>query len=214
VIDLVTNTVIGAPIPVGAQPYGLAINPAGTFAYVTSTADGTVTVVDLRSNTVLGDPIRVGNGPFSVAVNPAGTFAYVPNAADGTVSVIRLSDNTVLPATISVGHGPVSVAINPAGTFAYVVNNDDETVSVIALDQPAAGSAVIPIPAVPDVMQAVGRPATGCATYISTGSVHKGNVAGTGWNPSWAQWANGGLGGDVCVRMLGYNMTTSAWFIR
>ena len=70
------------------------------------------------------------------------------------------------------------------------------------------------IPAVPDVMQAVGRPATGCATYVSTGSVNKGNVAGTGWNPSWGTWINEGRGGDVCVRMLGYNMTTSAWFIR
>ena len=108
--------------------------------------------------------------------------------------------------------GAFGVAVNPAGTFAYVTNQFDTSVSVIALDPPTAARAISA--AVPDVLQAVGRPSTGCATYASTGSVNLGSVVGTGWNPSWAQWPNNDLGCDVCVRILGYNMTTGNWLIR
>ena len=38
VIDTATNTVV-ATVPVGSAPFGVAVNPAGTFAYVTN--DGT-----------------------------------------------------------------------------------------------------------------------------------------------------------------------------
>jgi len=138
-------------------------------------------------------------------------LAYVTDRLSNTVSVINLSTNTVT-STITGFSSPVGVAVNPAGTLAYVANSLSKTVSVVALDQPAAGSAVVP--AVPDKMQAVLRPSTGCATLVSDASVNWSGIAGTGWNPSWAQWANNGLGGDVCVRMLGYNMTTNNWFIR
>ena len=36
VIDTATNTVIGDPIPVGDGPYGVAVTPDGTRAYVTN----------------------------------------------------------------------------------------------------------------------------------------------------------------------------------
>jgi DNA-binding beta-propeller fold protein YncE len=125
--------------------------------------------------------------------------------------VINLNTNTIT-STLTGFNGPFGVAINSAGTFAYVANAGNGTVSVVTLDQPASGSAVVP--AVPDKMQAVARPSTGCATFVSDASINWSGIAGTGWNPSWAQWANNGLGGDVCVRMLGYNMNTSKWFIR
>ena len=44
-VDLATNTV-GAPIPiVGGDPFDIAINPAGTLAYVTNAGPDTVTVI-------------------------------------------------------------------------------------------------------------------------------------------------------------------------
>jgi YVTN family beta-propeller protein len=35
VIDTANNTVV-TTVPVGASPFGVAVNPAGTFAYVTN----------------------------------------------------------------------------------------------------------------------------------------------------------------------------------
>ncbi len=209
VVDLSTNAVT-ATITGFSSPTGIALNPAGTLAYVSNYSNNTLSVVDLSTNAVTAT-LTGFNGPYGVAVNPAGTFAYVANYGVGTVSVVNLNTNTIT-ATLTGFSEPSGVAVNPAGTLAYVSNIYNNTVSVVALDQPASGSAVIP--AVPDKMQAVPRPSTGCATFVSDTSINWSGIAGTGWNPSWAQWANGGLGGDVCVRMLGYNMNTSSWFIR
>jgi YVTN family beta-propeller protein len=72
VIDTSTNTVIGAPIPVGDSPRAIAITPDGTRAYVTNSGDGTVSVIDTITNTVIGAPIPVGNFPLGIAITPSG----------------------------------------------------------------------------------------------------------------------------------------------
>jgi YVTN family beta-propeller protein len=123
-----TNTVTST-IDVGSAPSGVAVNPAGTLAYVANDGSGTVSVVDTSTNTVTST-INVGSDPDGVAVNPTGTYTYVTNAGSGTVSVIDTSTNTVT-STISVGEDPVAVAVNPAGTIAYVTNEVSGTVSVI-----------------------------------------------------------------------------------
>jgi YVTN family beta-propeller protein len=46
VINLATNTV-SATIGVGSLPYGVAVNPAGTFAYVTNSNSNSVSVIAL-----------------------------------------------------------------------------------------------------------------------------------------------------------------------
>ncbi|MDP4038480.1 MAG: YncE family protein [bacterium] len=151
------NTVVGTIGAVDGYtnngPAGIAINPAGTRAYVTNFYDGiggsvgnTVSVIDTDSsspnyNTVIGTVIGVGNGPVGIAINSAGTRAYVTNYANSfwggagnTVSVIDTvpgpTYNTVID-TITVGNGPVGIALNSAGTRAYVSNSVDDSVSII-----------------------------------------------------------------------------------
>jgi len=128
------------------------------------------------------------------------TKTIVGSAGVATPSTGTISTNAAVPFTI-VG----------SGSFTLTSNSQTMTITIVA-----TGGAVVTLPAppVPDIMQAVLRPSTGCATLVSDASMNWAGIAGTGWNPSWAQWANGGLGGDVCVRMLGYNMNTSKWFIR
>src|SRR6185295_15496054 len=46
-IDVGTRAVVGAPIPVGLGPIGIAVTPDGTRAYVANSDDSTVSVVDL-----------------------------------------------------------------------------------------------------------------------------------------------------------------------
>jgi YVTN family beta-propeller protein len=50
---------ITATINVGSEPFGVAINPAGTLAYVANSGDNTVSVIDLSDNAVTGT-IEVG----------------------------------------------------------------------------------------------------------------------------------------------------------
>ena len=69
---------VPATIPVGNGPNAMAVNPAGTYAYVANYNDNTVSVIDTATNTVTAT-IPVGHVPDAVAVNPAGTYVYVAN---------------------------------------------------------------------------------------------------------------------------------------
>jgi YVTN family beta-propeller protein len=122
----------------------VAINPSGTFAYVSNYGSDTVSKIDLATNTVAAT-IIVGDGPWGLAINPLGTFAYVSNDLNGTVSKIDLATNTVVT-TITVEQWPWYVGINPAGTFAYVTNRSNNIVSKIDLATNAVTSFTIPNP--------------------------------------------------------------------
>jgi YVTN family beta-propeller protein len=135
---------VDATITVGTTPYDVAINPSGTFAYVSNYGSDTVSKIDLATNTVAAT-IIVGDGPWGLAINPLGTFAYVSNDQNGTVSKIDLATNTVVT-TITVEQWPWYVGINPAGTFAYVTNRSNNIVSKIDLATNAVTSFTIPNP--------------------------------------------------------------------
>ena len=124
------DTVVSS-ITVGSSPQGVAINPAGTFAYVTNSDSNSVSKINLTNDTVVSS-ITVGSSPQGVAINPAGTFAYVANFSSNSVSKINLTNDTVV-SSITVGSSPQGVAINPAGTFAYVTNSNSNSVSKINL---------------------------------------------------------------------------------
>ena len=129
-VDLATNTVIST-ITVGSAPIAVAVNPAGTRAYVANKTAGTVSVIDTATNTVL-TTVKVGTTPSDIVVSPDGTRVFVTNAGSGTVSKIDPTTNKVT-VTIKVGHTPSSIAISPDGKTAYVTNKSDGTVSVITL---------------------------------------------------------------------------------
>ena len=65
VIDTATNTVV-TTVPAGSSPIGVAINPAGTFAYVTNSGSNDVSVINTSTNAVVAT-IPVGSRPLSVA---------------------------------------------------------------------------------------------------------------------------------------------------
>ncbi len=139
-IDPATN-MPGVPIPVGDEPYGIAITPDGARVYVTNLGTDDVTPIDLATNTP-GTPIPVGTGPRGIAITPDGARAYVANTQANNVTPIELATNT--PGTpIPVGFGPVAIAITPDGARAYVTNLGSNDVTPIEL---ASNSPGAPIP--------------------------------------------------------------------
>ena len=81
VIDTTSNTVT-ATIPVGADPWGVAVTPDGSTVYVANDGDGTVSVIATASNTVtatipgFSEPIAFGvfiGPPPVLATPPSGT---------------------------------------------------------------------------------------------------------------------------------------------
>lgn len=133
VINTTTNAVL-TTIPVGDGPWGVALNQAGTFAYVVNnhdTASGdSVSVISTATNAVVAT-IKVGSLPFGIAFSPNGKTAYVANANSNTVSVIN-TGTKVVTATVPVQSYPVGVAVMGNGAFVYVANDKSGSVSVIS----------------------------------------------------------------------------------
>jgi YVTN family beta-propeller protein len=66
VIATGSNMVIDT-IPVGGDPYGVAVSPDGSKVYVTNAGSDTVSVIATASNTVI-DTISVGSGPIAFGI--------------------------------------------------------------------------------------------------------------------------------------------------
>ena len=132
VVDLMTNTIVGAPIQVGLAPAAMAITPDGKYVYVINYEDGnpgtgTISIIDTLTDTVI-KTINGFSGPFGISITPDGKYAYVTNFGSNnfapfgtTVSVVKLSTNTIKD-TITVGIQPSGIAITPNGKYAYVSN--------------------------------------------------------------------------------------------
>ena len=119
VIDIATNTVVKA-IPVGSNPWGVALNPRGSLACVTNFNSGNVYLIDTKTNEITGS-IAVGSGPLGVAFAPKGAKAYVNNCFSNSVSVINTAKKSVIK-TIPVQGYPYGIAVTPNGQFVYVAN--------------------------------------------------------------------------------------------
>ena len=126
VIDLDSDTVI-ATIPVGNNPFGVAVSEIKNRVYVTNAHDKTISVIDAALETVV-DTIPVDNTPTGIAVNPAGTRVYAGyNRIDGaSLAVIDTSNNTIIN-KIHVGKNPWGIDVNSTGTRVYVVNRYEDT---------------------------------------------------------------------------------------
>jgi YVTN family beta-propeller protein len=119
VIDTATNRVT-ATIPVGDEPYGVAVHPDGRTVYVTNIGDLTVSVINAATNTV-SDTIQVGGEiPYGVAVTPDGAKLYVANGYTG-INVIDTATNTVIR-TIPLDSLPSGIAVHPDGSTVYVAD--------------------------------------------------------------------------------------------
>ena len=123
---------VTATVPVGKNPWGVAVDPGTHTVYVANAGgDNSVSVIDGSRRTVTATvPVKI---PWGVAVDPGLHTVYVTNWGDDTVSVIDGSTRTVT-ATVPVGKGPRWVAVDPGTHTVYVANHEvggDNSVSVI-----------------------------------------------------------------------------------
>ncbi|MES2295976.1 MAG: beta-propeller fold lactonase family protein [Pseudomonadota bacterium] len=115
------------------EPYTVAINSAGTKAYVTNSNASTISIIDIATNTV-AKTVGGFDGPSGFAIAPDGKTAYVNNyggpggvqSGNGkTVNVYDIATDTIVGAPIQVGLAPAAVVMSPAGDFVYTINYTD-----------------------------------------------------------------------------------------
>ncbi|MCV7173113.1 hypothetical protein H7I41_24630 [Mycobacterium manitobense] len=124
---------VGAPIQVGAAPYGIFKTPAGAThsdLYVVNATTNSVSIIDTATDTVVAT-VPVGALPTGVAFSPDGSLAYVAGADN--LSIIDTSSRQFVLTTATDG--------SPDGQpFDYVVATEDH---IYLTDQylvsPAAG---------------------------------------------------------------------------
>lgn len=105
---------------------------AVSFAYVTNSADDTVSVIDTSTNLVVAT-VPVGHSPFGVAVHPGGAVVYVTNNGGNSISVIDATRNTVT-ATLAAGVYMAGLGVNPAGTRLYAAGSQDGVGTLFVFD--------------------------------------------------------------------------------
>lgn len=164
VVDLASKSVI-ATIPLGANPYGVAIDAVGSRAYVTN--GGNASVIDIATNMVVAT--IPGINAFGIAASPAPGRVYV---ADVPFKVIDTNTNTVAGSVpLPPGANPFGVAIHPNGMFAYVTDSALDALYVINTVSLTL-SATIP----------VGSNPGGVALNPSGSRIYVGNNSGVGGN--------------------------------
>ena len=98
-----------AEIPVGQEPYCVAVDPRGGDIFVTNGADGTVSVISPATLRVIRT-FAVGTEPRGCAMTPNGERLFVANHTAGTVSIINTSRRRVI-GTVNVGGNPFAIAV-------------------------------------------------------------------------------------------------------
>ena len=112
------------------SPNGVALNLAGTRAYVTDASVGhrlcRINVISPPANVansdcvVVGAPDDDGANPNALALSPDDTRVYVVNHGEATVSAVDTSTLTVVR-TFALGFGsPNGIAVSASGKRAYV----------------------------------------------------------------------------------------------
>ena len=106
----------------------MAIAPDDSRAYVTSAADGTMSVIDLTANTpvAVGNAIDVGVEPRGIAITPNGTYAFIAGHTTGDVAVVRLelrSGEPHTPAAIPTRSPSATTAMRTTATSACMSPN-------------------------------------------------------------------------------------------
>lgn len=145
VIDTLTNKVVTpAGIPVGPNPWGVAIAPRSGLAYVTNTgidpfaaspgaqknpAGDSVSVVNLQTDKVIRTVV-VGPHPWNAVVDRSGDV-YVGVAGANKVAVL---DGAKVVKDIPVPAGPHGIAYDPRSGLVFVNDSLANQTSVISTD--------------------------------------------------------------------------------
>jgi 6-phosphogluconolactonase (cycloisomerase 2 family) len=119
------------------NPDGLAINPAGTYLYVSNSgSSNSISVFSIKQTGLLtqvqGSPINDNyTSPISLTLDPSGSFLYVANEGSANVGVYSISSSTGVPAILttsattgafSTQSEPSFVVSDPSGKYLFVGN--------------------------------------------------------------------------------------------
>jgi len=113
---------VAAVIPVGRQPFDIAITPDGTHAFVANFKSKSLSVIDLATNKVV-QTVKVGRSPVDLSMDPDGEFVVVANHRSRSVTFVDIADAIAgrigRAEDTARGNETIKVAGRPEGVSAY-----------------------------------------------------------------------------------------------
>ncbi len=142
---------VGAAVATGTNPWSVAVNAAGTRAYVINRSSNTLQAYNVSNPAgapvAVGAAVTTGAAPYGVVVNAAGTRAYVVNQNSNTLQAYDISNLAVAPvavgAAVGTGASPAGVVVNAVGTRAYVVTAGSNTLQAYDISNPAVAPVAV-----------------------------------------------------------------------
>lgn len=125
-VNLQTGSIVNT-ITFVSQPGAVAINPHGTYLYVSNGVPA-IAVVNTLTNTIVGS-IQLSGIPSAFAPNPSGSLLYV--GVPGNAIAVFNTTTYAQVNTISVSGTTTEIIFNSQGTVAYAINYNAGYVSVI-----------------------------------------------------------------------------------
>jgi YVTN family beta-propeller protein len=133
VVPVDLNTLASlASIPVGDEPWAVAVHPAGTFIYVANRLSGDVSVVDILPGSgslhEVVATMNVGAEPVDIVVTPDGDRVIVANWGSDDLSIIDTDESSAsfhnVIGTVRTGTPTRTVTVSPDGGRVYVGTDD------------------------------------------------------------------------------------------
>jgi 6-phosphogluconolactonase len=140
----VSQGVLGTPTVTltGNNPFGLAIDSAGSHLYTANKKDSSISTFTINSDgslTPVGTPLgETFIGPVSLLIDKSGKYLYVANQGSGNVSAYSIgSDGGLTLLTTSpfaTGSQPSFIASDSSGKYLFVGNQSSPVIQSFSLD--------------------------------------------------------------------------------
>ena len=144
-----TNGESAGTVGFGSGPFGAAIDPTGTYAFISDQSKNTINVYTIANNA----QVKViheggGNSPQAMSVTPDGTQLWVANYNSNSVFVYCIVSagcggvaqwGLIANITGAGLNGPIDVSITPNGAYAYVSNYNTYTVTILCASATLCG---------------------------------------------------------------------------
>jgi YVTN family beta-propeller protein len=153
ILDLASNTVVGAPIPVESAYTG-SISPDGKFVYLGNSNGGSVTVIDTATNQA--SSITTGGRPESVAISPDGKRAYVSDEEGEGIITVDTATRQVVAPLFPLSLEAEYLAVSPDGRKVFTNSEGQDVIAGLdtstnqAIGPIATGDGAGPLAFVPD----------------------------------------------------------------
>lgn len=131
-VDVVNESArsILATVPVGAQPFAVAVDARTDTIFVTNSGTDNVTIISGATDRSIGS-VSVGVLPMGAAFDSSDGELFVANSGSDNVSVVSESTLKVV-ASVDVGAHPLGVTYDAATDRIFVADQGSYSVSVIS----------------------------------------------------------------------------------